>query len=551
MKKRIFASICLVSLASLLLLTACVTAFVYNQATRDGWASLSADAKYLAAGYEYGGMDYFTKIRAYRGRITLIAADGQVLFDDRQDPTTMDNHSTRPEVADALQNGQGQAQRTSDTLGERTLYYAIRLQNGEVLRVAMRENSILAEALGLVPWLLLVSAVIIVLAGAVARWETKRILVPINQVDLEAPLEGAGYDELAPLLRRIARQKEEIHENTSELQKRQEEFAAVTRSMDEGLIVTDGEGRILTLNQSAGRILEIDEGAEGQPLVTQSRNLELYKALKDAAAGQRSEHILPLGGRQYRLVASPAHRGGSGGGAVLLLMDETEKLEAEQTRREFSANVSHELKTPLTSISGYAEIIRGGLVQPGDIPAFAGKIYDEAARLMALIEDILQLSKLDEKDPKSPPEDVALLQLAQSAAESLQSTAAEKGIDLAVSGEEVTAPGSGSILLEVLYNLMDNAIRYGKTGGRAEVHIGKEEDYAKITVCDDGIGIPPEHQSHIFERFYRVDKSHSRQSGGTGLGLAIVKRGVLYHGGRVELQSSPGQGSTFTVLLPL
>ncbi len=552
MKKKIFASICLVSFASLLLLFLCVLALAYTRGTRNAFSTLQSDASYVAAGYETSGLDYLKNIRGYPGRITLVAPDGSVLFDDRQSPAQMENHAGRPEVAEALQNGSGRAQRKSDTLGERTLYYALRLKSGEVLRMSMQAATASASALALVPWLLGVSLLLVLCAAAVARWQAKRILAPLNAIDLDAPMDSGGYEEIAPLLRRIDAQKRQIAQKAAELQHQQEEFGAVTQSMDEGMVLTDPEGVVLSLNQSARRILGIETGSEGQPLLALCRDLGLQRAAKEAAEGKRSEQELQAGGRSYRLLASPARRAeGPPHGAVLLLVDDTEKLEAEQNRREFSANVSHELKTPLTSISGYAEIIRGGLVKAEDIPAFAGKIYDEAARLMALIEDILQLSRLDEKEGGQPPEPVELLALCQSTAENLRSAAEEKGVALQVEGEAVQVQGSPSILLEVVYNLLDNAIRYNRPGGRVEVKVGREDGMALLQVADTGLGIEPQHQPHVFERFYRADKSHSRQSGGTGLGLAIVKRGVMYHGGQVGLESSPGQGSAFTVRLPI
>ncbi len=552
MKKKIFASICLVSLASLLLLFLCVLALAYTRGTANAFSTLQSDASYVAAGYKTSGLDYLKNIRGYPGRITLVAQDGTVLFDDRQDPAQMENHAQRPEVAEAMQNGTGRSQRQSDTLGERTLYYAVRLGDGEVLRMSMQAASASASALRLIPWLLAVSLLLVAGAAGVARWQTKRILAPLNAIDLDAPMDSEGYEEIAPLLRRIDAQKKQIGEKAAELKRQQEEFAAVTQSMDEGLLLTDPEGVVLTINQSAQRILGLQAGSEGQPLLALCRDLGLQKAAKEAAGGKRCEQELEAGGRKYRLLASPARRAeGPPHGAVLMLMDDTEKLEAEQNRREFSANVSHELKTPLTSISGYAEIIRGGLVQPEDIPAFAGKIYDEAGRLIALIEDILQLSRLDEKDDGQPAEPVELLALCQNTAESLRRAAVEKQVELRVEGEELQVPGRPSILLEVVYNLLDNAIRYNRPGGTVEVAVGREEGMAVLRVADTGMGIEPQHQPHVFERFYRADKSHSRQSGGTGLGLAIVKRGVLYHGGQVQLESTPGAGSVFTVWLPL
>lgn len=550
MKKRIFRSICAIALGSLVLLSACVVLLVYRKSTDDGWKMLTGDATYIVAGIQAGGEEYLTGIKGYPGRITLIDPNGTVLYDDSENPAAMDNHADRPEVAAALQDGAGHAERKSDTLNARTLYYAVRLDNGNVLRLSLQADNIAAEAVRFVPWLLAVALLLIVAAALTARWQTRRILAPINALDLDEPFNADAYDELSPLLRKIALQRQQIDEQVGRLRLQQQEFAAITSSMAEGLIVVDKDGRALTVNQSARRILDIDVLPDQPlPLLALSRNLVLDETAKYTMGGSRTERVLELDGRQYRLVGSPTLYGQNAQGAVLLLIDDTERLQAEQTRREFSANVSHELKTPLTSISGYAEIIRDGLVKPQDIPDFAGKIYDESSRLIALISDIIKLSRLDEKQPATQREPVELLELAQDIVKSLEQPAREKDIQVVVTGGPVTVFGVRSILSEILYNLVENAIRYNKQGGRVEMRLGRKGDDISVRVKDTGMGIPAEHQPHVFERFYRVDKSHARTSGGTGLGLSIVKRGALFHNGSVELHSQVGRGSTFTVLL--
>ena len=551
MKKRIFLSTCAIALASLLLLGAGVVALVYQEATRSGWENLRADTSYMAAGYQMEGVAYLAAIRGYPGRVTLVAADGTVLFDDREDPAAMGNHSDRPEIQQALQNGTGRDTRQSETLGERTLYYAQRLPDGAVLRLALRQNSIAAEVSRFVPWLAVICLLLVAAALAAANWQTGRIVAPINNIDLNNPFDEDAYEELSPLLRRIAAQKEQIDHKVEALRRAQEEFSTITQSMEEGLIVTDHAGMVLTVNQSALRILDVmDAPPTPLPVLALGRNLVLEEAAQTAADGSRFEAELAAAGRRYRLVASPTRNQNGEKGAVLLLMDDTEKLEAEQSRREFSANVSHELKTPLTSISGYAEIMRDGMVKTADIPGFAGKIYDEAGRLIALVEDVIKLSRLDEKQIPLEREPVELLALAWQTAASLEAAAAQKDVTVAVLGQEASVSGVRSILLEVLYNLVENAVRYNVPGGRVSVEIKNAENGAVIEVTDSGIGIRPEFQSHIFERFYRVDKSHSRDSGGTGLGLSIVKRGTLFHGGTVDVRSAMGKGSVFTVWLP-
>ena len=551
MRKRIFRNICVLALVSLLLLGVCVVVIVYEESAQDGFEDMQADATYIAAGIETGGTEYLASLKGYPGRITLIAPDGTVLFDDREDPATMDNHASRPEVAEALESGSGQVQRQSDTLGERTLYYAVVLDDGNILRLSMQLSNIFSEVAYYIPWLLLTSLLLVVAAFFTARWQTKRILKPFNELDLDSPFNAEAYEEFSPFLRKISLQKKQIEQAMQELTQQQEEFSAITQNMEEGLLVVDHAGMVLTVNPSAQHILGFAPLPENPtPLLELNRNLLLEQAVKQAVSGRRVEYVLELDKRQYRLVASPAGQENGVQGAVLLLMDDTQRLQAEQTRREFSANVSHELKTPLTSISGYAEIIRDGLVKPEDISLFAGKIHDESARLVALVNDIIRLSHLDEKQPPAQYETVDLLQLARQTAQTLQKPAEETGITLSVGGEETLVSGVPPILSEILFNLMDNGIRYTLSGGRVDVTVGHSNGEPFLRVADTGIGIPPEHQLHIFERFYRVDKSHARESGGTGLGLSIVKRGALFHGGRVELSSEEGKGSVFTVWLP-
>lgn len=551
MRKRIFASICAIALGGLLLMAACAALLMYQDATNDSWERLTADASYMAAGYQQNGQGYLEAIKGYPGRITLVAADGTVLFDDREHPASMENHANRPEVAAALETGTGKAQRDSETLGERTLYYAQRMADGSVLRLSMQSKTIVAQVVAFLPLLAAAALVLVVASAALARHQTRRIVEPINQIDLNDPFSGPSYEELAPLLRRVVDQRRQIDHQVGELRRAKEEFSAITSSMEEGLVVTDGDAMVLTVNESALRILDAKAAPDGPvPVLALDRSLVLEQAARQAAAGTRTEAVMEAGGRQYRLVGSPIRSHDGQKGAVLLMMDDTDKLLAEQSRREFSANVSHELKTPLTSISGYAELIENGVAKPKDVPGFAAKIHDEAARLIALVEDIIRLSRLDERQTAVEREDVDLLCLARQTAESLEPAARERDVALSVEGEEATINGAPTILLEVLYNLAENAIRYNRPGGTVTLRVAKDGDGAKIEVADTGIGIPPQHLARVFERFYRVDKSHSRQSGGTGLGLSIAKRGAIFHGGRVEVASEEGKGSTFTVWLP-
>lgn len=552
MRKRIFYSICAVALACLLLFSVCVVALVYSSATRDGFENLRSGAATLATGYQAQGQAFLQQAAPANNRITLIAPDGTVLYDNRENPATLENHAGRPEVAAAMQTGAGSAQRMSGTFGERQLYHALRLADGNILRLAMEADSVLAQALRLVPWLLLIAVGLVAAASLAARWISGKLLRPLARLDLDDPLGTQTYDELAPLLRKLAAQQQRIAAQLAEMQARRQEFELVTDCMDEGLIVLGARGQVLSLNASARRILNTDADiADAPPLLSIARDLVLDEAVKQVLAGQGGHTVLEAAGRHYQVLLNPTRQGGTVTGAVLLLVDETEKLQAEQHRREFTANVSHELKTPLTSISGYAELIQTGTAKPEDVAGFAGRIQAESSRLVALVEDIIRLSRLDEKDPSLQKVQVELLGLAEQVAESLAPAAAQKETALLVNGEGCAILGAPSILTEILYNLAENAIRYSPPRSTVTIRVQRQPGGARLVVEDDGPGIPPQHRQRVFERFYRVDKSHSRQSGGTGLGLAIVKNGARFHGGTVELEPARPRGSRFIVTLPL
>lgn len=550
MRTRIFWSISLAVLVSILILGGCVVALEYQDTSRDVWTALSAKAYYLAKAMEDGGAAYLEKVRGYSGRVTLVDTDGTVLFDDRELASNMENHASRPEIIGAMENGAGRDERVSGTMHERSLYYALRLPDGKVLRVSDTAASVVGETLRFLPWMLVVMALLAAAAGAIATRQTRSIVAPINTIDLDRPLETEAYGELSPLLRRIAALKGELSRQVEELRQKQDEFDTITRNMEEGLLLLSREGIVISLNQSAREILHVQEAdPAGRHILMLSRNVALEEAVRSAVEGRRAEEIIELGQKKYQITASPSTSGGEVQGVVLLFLDETDKMLAEEKRREFSANVSHELKTPLTAIYGYAELIHNGMAQPKDVPGFAGCICDEANRLLNLVEDIIKLSRLDERGGSLEKLPVDLYALALDTAASLNTRAREKGIGLLVEGEAATVSGVPSILGEVLYNLVDNAIRYSEKG-LVTIRTAAQGEAAVLTVADEGIGIPPEHQDRIFERFYRVDKSHSRSGGGTGLGLAIVKRGVLFHGGSLGLESSPGKGSVFRISIP-
>lgn len=482
---------------------------------------------------------YFDGFSA-RNRVTLIAGDGTVLYDSSTDASNLDNHASRPEVQHALANGWGEAERYSDTLAESTYYYALRTDKGNILRVASVRSSALGVALSVLPSLSLIIAVVVLFSLVIARIEAQRIVAPLNALDLKAPLENKIYDELTPLLTRMDRHmraRDEARRNLS----------TIVDNMREGMVLLDFQGIILAMNSSAESVLGISDGDNiGKDMLSACHTPGVGDAVYTALTGRYTSLPMEWNGRHYQLLANPVLAHGRTEGAVLLVLDVTEHYAAEQSRREFTANVSHELKTPLTSISGYAEIIRDGVARMEDIPNFAGRIHNEAARLLNLINDILALSRLDERRGMGESENISLLSAAQEAAAGLENLAREKGVELKVSGGEGMVRGYRVLLGEMLFNLIDNAVKYTPAGGRVEVQV----QGTRCIVRDTGIGIPAEHQGRIFERFYRVDKSHSRATGGTGLGLSIVKHGAEVHGAEIRLDSREGKGTCITLEFP-
>lgn len=549
MTKRIFRTILLVALLVLLVCMGLITGVMYGSFEENMLGELKNGTSYIAAGVQQNGLDYLSTLPSSGNRITWVAADGTVLYDSKVDASTLENHSDREEIYEALTGQEGESYRYSDTLSEKTLYYALRLDDGTVLRISSTQSSLLTVLWGMLQPMLLIGLAAALLSGILASKLSKRIIAPINGLDLEHPESCEAYDELTPLFHKLQHQKIEIQERICALRNSQNELAAITANMNEGLIVLSQGGDILSINASAARLFQVSgEQLQGQKLIALNRSDQLAQVAEQALAGKPASAILELRGRSYALYASPVpgHRG-----AVLLVLDVTEKQQAEALRREFSANVSHELKTPLTSISGYAEIIRNGLVDPEDIPAFAGRIYGEANRLLALIRDIIRLSSLDEGVVDSQREPVELLALCAGVCNHLQAAAQKAQVSLRVDGETATVFGVRSILEEMVYNLCDNAIKYNRPQGSVVVSVHKKPGAILLQVTDTGIGIPPEHREKVFERFYRVDKSHSKQTGGTGLGLSIVKHGAAYHNASVSLSEAPGGGTCAQVRFPL
>lgn len=549
MRKKVFRAI--LSVAGAVLLASLVLIFgVLYAYFSDVLASQLADETALVAqGVENEGRAYLDSLDAGALRVTWIAGDGTVLFDSQADADQMENHADRPEFQQAEATGTGTGSRVSATLAQNTLYAARRLTDGSVIRLGASHSSVPALLLGVLPSALAIALLAAALAALLARRVAKRIVGPLNALDLDHPLENDAYEELAPLLTRVSRQQRQIAAQLAELRRRRDEFSAVTDSMNEGLVLLDERDCVLSINRAAARIFRTDADCAGRNILTLDRSPALRALLEKAAAGERGEAVAALDGREYQLNASPVLSDGGVLGTALLAFDVTDRRRAEQLRREFTANVSHELKTPLQSIMGAAELLEGGLVRREDEKRFLARIRSEAARLVALVEDIIRLSRLDEGG-RFPEERTALLPLAREAAESLRDAAARAGVTLTVSGEEGPVTGVRQLLWEIVWNLCDNAVRYNRPGGRVEVTVARGEGETVLTVADTGIGIPPEHQSRVFERFYRVDKSHSRTTGGTGLGLSIVKHAAQYHGAAVSLESAEGRGTTVRVVFP-
>lgn len=549
MTKKIFQSILLVAGCVLLASLLIIMGFLYDYFGGVEGNQLRDELSLASAAVEDGGTDYLARLTADRYRLTWIAADGSVIYDTKTDAESLENHASRAEVSQALTTGTGESTRYSSTLMEKTMYYAQRLDDGTVLRISISRATVGMIAVGMIQPLLIVLIVALILSGLLARRLSRRIVDPLNSLDLEHPLDNDAYEELSPLLKRIHRQHVEIQTQLRELREKTDEFTQITGSMREGLILLDEHGSILSINAAAQLLFAADAQCMGKDFLTIERSHEISAAIQAAVTDGHSEVRAERAGRVYQFDISRITSDGKLLGTVILAFDNTEQEFAERNRREFTANVSHELKTPLQGIIGSAELIENGMVRPDDLPRFVGHIHAEAARLVTLIDDIIRLSQLDEGDAM-PTEAVDLLAVSQEAAENLHDAAAARDVTLSVTGQPAVIPGVRRLIYEIVYNLCDNAIKYNVDGGRVDIAVASGTDGSSITVADTGIGIAPEHQSRVFERFYRVDKSHSKASGGTGLGLSIVKHAVQYHHGRIELESTPGTGTTIRVIFP-
>lgn len=550
MTAKLFRTSMAVAVSVMVLSIALFMGMLYQYFSDQMMTELESETWLVSRGVELEGMDYLNGLHT-TSRVTWVAADGTVLYDNEADASTMENHADREEIREALTSETGTAQRFSSTLSEQTLYVTQRLSDGTVIRLASAQKTVGLLLISMIQPILIILVLSLLLSAVLASRLSKGLIKPILNLDLEHPEECETYDELTPLLSRLKRQNDTIQQQMDLLKQRQTEFAALTDNMSEGFLLLDRQGHVLSHNSGALRLLGVEEPEGEVNVLVLNREEPFRQAVDEALAGRRSQQLLHLNGRYCRLLANPVLADGKPAGAVLVLLDVTEQEQREELRREFTANVSHELKTPLTSISGIAEIMQSGMVKPEDVQGFAGDIYQEAQRLIALVEDIIRLSRLDEGAESLERVPVNLLSLAQDVARRLDSAAQKAGVTLKVMGRSVEIPGVPSVLDEMVYNLCDNAIKYNRSGGTVNVTVAPAADgAAEISVEDTGIGIPMEDQSRVFERFYRVDKSHSKEIGGTGLGLSIVKHGAALHSAQIHLESQVGKGTSVQLLFP-
>lgn len=541
MTGKIFRAILAVAVAVLFASVIIITGVVYGYFGNIERERLADEAQIAAAAFEEGGTEFLARINPENYRITIIDTDGTVTFDTDKEPSELENHADREEVIEAEKNGMGESTRYSSTLTEKTLYCAKRLSDGSVLRVSTSYATVALLMLGIPQPILVVIIIAVAVSAFLANKLAKKIVKPINELDLEKPLENKTYEELKPLLIRLDDLHSEVSEQLRKLRQKTDEFTQTTENMKEGLILLDENCEILSINPAAEKIF----GESGNNL-----SEKILSSVKKAEKDGQCEISKEINGREYRFDISRIDSDGAVAGFVILALDSTEQTFAERNRREFTANVSHELKTPLQGIIGSADLIQSGMVKPEDMPRFVGHIQKEASRLLALIEDIIRLSQLDEQNDM-PTEKIDLFETAKEVQTTLENAAKEKNVTVILNGEHAEINGVKRLVYEIVYNLCDNAIKYNVDGGKLDISVSSDGRNAKIRVADTGIGIPPEHRDRIFERFYRVDKSHSKASGGTGLGLSIVKHAIQYHNGKISLESEVGKGTTITVEFPI
>lgn len=549
MRKKIFTFTVIIISTVLLLSFGIITNVLYNHFTTVSTNQLKDELSLATEGVEISGIDYLKSVKDNNYRLTLISEDGTVIYDTKSNETEMNNHLDREEIKEAFETGEGSASRHSDTLGEKTLYEAKRLKNGSVLRISVSLADVWVLLVGMIYPIMVIFAISVIVAFILASRMSKSIVKPLLNLDLEHPAENDTYEELSPVLNEIRRQHRQIKEQMTKLSERNDEFNQIISSMSEGLIILNEQGSIIAINTSAKKIFGAEKDVVGTDFLTLDRSPELSHAIAKTQTDSYYETVLNKNGREYQFNVSRIESDSKIIGTLILGFDITEKAFAERNRQEFTANVSHELKTPLQSIIGSAELLENGLVKPEDTAHFIGNIKNEATRLVSLINDIIRLSQLDEKlEPIK--ESVDLSVIANEVIEVLNPSAEKKNVTLSLDCDSIQINGVRRYIYEIIYNLCDNAIRYNKDGGKVDVSFKKKGKNVVISVADTGIGVGNEHKARIFERFYRVDKSHSKETGGTGLGLSIVKRAVMLHGGNVELNSTVGEGTTVEVILP-
>ncbi len=548
MRKKIFQNYLLVSVLVMVLCCGLFLGVLFRHYEEQAFEQLTSEAGYIAHGMELSGADYLDTLESGTARVTWVDGSGNVLYDSQADPAEMENHLDRAEIAGALADGAGRDVRFSETMLQRNLYYAVRLGDGTVLRVSCAQGTAISMML-MIFWPILAIALAVLLVCVLLAFRLARHIVdPINQIDLDHPLVDETYAELAPLVSRIQEQNRTIRHQMDELGQRQREFAALTDNMSEGFLLVDYRTNILACNHSAFRLLTQGKGGQVTNLRRDGCMPQILTTVEAALAGVRTDTVQEVEGVSWQIIANPVVSSGQVAGVAVLVMDVTEREQRERLRQEFSANVSHELKTPLTSISGFAELMKEGMVPEDKVKEFAGDIYRESQRLIALVDDIIRLSKLDENTKPFEPESVDLYELSDEILANLKPVADRQQVSLHLSGAHIRISGVWQILNEMVYNLCDNAIKYNRPGGRVDVTVARQGDRVRLTVSDTGIGIPYPDQSRVFERFYRVDKSHSKEVGGTGLGLSIVKHGAQYHNAQLELKSEPGKGSAISII---
>ena len=546
MNKKIFRSSVAVALVVLISSIVLIMSILFQYFENQLQSELESEANYIAYAVENQGIDYINNFSNSSKRITLISPDGDVLADTSADESGLENHSDRQEVIDALKNGKGTSIRYSKTLAEKTIYYAMKMQDGNILRVSTTQYTIAAILFSIIQPILIVFVIAVAISFALAQKVSKSIIKPINELDLDNPLNNEPYDELAPLLRKISKQKHTIEKQIKEAEHKQEEFRLITENMKEGFIVVDNKRNLLTYNRSALKLLGISRDKPDD--ILSADNDKLTFVIDKALDGVREKSNLTLNDNYYSLIANPVFENGNVIGAVVLIIDVTESVKREQLRQEFTSNVSHELKTPLTSISGFAEIMKNGGTPDSVVTDFSSSIYDEAQRLITLVNDIIKISELDEKNARVDCEEVDLYELSADIINRLKPIADKRNISHNLIGESTVVSGTEKILDEMIYNLCDNAIKYNVDSGTVDIILSESSHHIKLTVRDTGIGIPQSEQNRVFERFYRVDKSHSKEIGGTGLGLSIVKHAAIYHNAEIKLKSEFGKGTSITVI---